>query len=234
MSKTFILVSGWAKSGKDTLASYLAQEKKAKRISFADPLKEEVSKDFGLPIEWLYDQSKKEIPLHSLPVEPKDLFAIKIAEHLYKEFRTWTGQIPESYVFHVDNEFNESKFLGLVDNKFLKLFWTPRALMIAEGSIKRSVDPDFWAKKAIEKAENEKIIVVPDWRYESELQAVRKTLSKEDKLITIRVNRFESTTSQDPSERGLDKYKFDYVIENKGTLQEFLVKINNILKEREI
>ena len=48
-------------------------------------------------------------------------------------------------------------------------------------------------------------------------------------LITVRVNRFTNTPSEDPSERDLDNYKFDVVIENTSSLEELLNKVEKEL-----
>lgn len=235
MGRVIVALSGWAKSGKDTLANHLIDKKKAKKISFAEPLKARVSDDFNLSSDYMHNQDKKEVPLYDIPVEPKDQFSLMIAKYLVKEFRSWTGQIAETWFYGQTESSDEKKFLGILkDGKKVKLFWTPRAMMIVEGSTKRSIDCNFWVKKAIEKAEKNGLFVIADLRYKSELDGIANTINPEDKLITIRVNRFESTQSQDSSERDLDDATFDYVIENKGSLEEYMEKINNILNEIEI
>lgn len=230
MGRVIIAVSGWAKSGKDTFSNLIIKEKNAKKITFAEPLKNAVSNDFSLPADYMYDQNKKEIPLRDMPVEPKDKFSFIIAKYLYKEFRTWTGQIPDSYECRISNSGNE-EFVGIVKNKLVKLFWTPRALMIAEGSIKRSVDSNFWVKKAIQKTEKNGLFIISDWRYRSELNGIKSCLNLSDKIITVRINRFENTKSEDSSERDLDDESFDFVIENKSSIESFEEKIKIFLKE---
>ena len=45
-----ILLSGWAESGKDTCANYLAEKHGFKQFAFADSLKEECSKQYNFPL----------------------------------------------------------------------------------------------------------------------------------------------------------------------------------------
>jgi hypothetical protein len=44
------MLSGWAKSGKDTAAFHLVEKLRFKRVSFADPLKENVADSFNIPL----------------------------------------------------------------------------------------------------------------------------------------------------------------------------------------
>jgi hypothetical protein len=235
MGRTIIAISGWAKSGKDTLANFLIKEKNAKRLAFADSLKEMVAAQYNIPLEWTHDQLKKEIPLRGMPVEPKDSFSKMIAKFMYKEFRTWTGQTPSGYCFF-DHDLGhitpDGIFYGIAKGEKLKLFWTPRALCILEGSVKRTANSEYWVKKAIEKADKNGLFVISDLRYQSEIYSIKTSMSEEDTLVTVRVNRFEKTQSNDPSERDLDNAEFDHVIKNDGTLEEYMLKINNMLKER--
>jgi hypothetical protein len=43
------------------------------------------------------------------------------------------------------------------------------------------------------------------------------------------VSRYDTTESTDPSERDLDDYTFDHVVENRGTIPEYLRKLDKIL-----
>jgi hypothetical protein len=64
-------------------------------------------------------------------------------------------------------------------------------------------------------------------RYRSEAEQVRAYADSVGvKSLLIRINRFETSESRDPSERDMDDYQgFDLVIENKGTLEEFKEKL---------
>jgi hypothetical protein len=102
-----------------------------------------------------------------------------------------------------------------------QLYWTPRALAILKGSSNRSVTSNFWVNRAFQVIEAElnedpnKLIVVTDVRYKSELEQFEDRF--EEKVIFIRVKRFHSSPSNDPSERDLDDHNFDYYIDNTKT-----------------
>lgn len=233
MARTIIAISGWAKSGKDTMASLLI-EKGATRIAFADPLKSNVVRDHeDVTLKMVYEQSLKEKPILSMPVDPEDEFSRMIARFMVKEFRSKDGKTPDDYVYFAGTEDSEKSFMGMMeDGTYDKLYWTPRALCILEGSVKRTSDSNYWVKKAIQKADENGVFVISDLRYKSELYGIKMSINPEDTLITVRVNRFKTTNSNDPSERDLDNAEFDYVIENTGSLQDYISKINSILKER--
>jgi hypothetical protein len=223
MSKV-LAISGFAKSGKDTSAAYLV-DKGYRRIAFADILKDMVAEQYDLPIKYMHDQDLKEKPLEQYPVTPKDAFSLEMAKMLYKEFRTIEGYVPMEY--HVDAS---GAFIGVLNMKPVQLYWTPRALCILEGSIKRSVNANYWVDKAIDKAyklikEGGKVIIT-DMRYRSEAAALQQAFGKE--LKTVRINRFDSSPSTDASERDLDKHNFNVIIENKGTLEELYEKLNQL------
>lgn len=236
-----IAISGWKRSGKDTAAEQLIKNHGFSRIGFADPLKDMVAKEYDIPREHCDAPEFKEKPILTLPVLPKDNFTLNLAKMLYKEFRTETGhQVPE---FHVDPS---GAFIGLLPNKGfmvegahpVQLYWTPRALCILKGSSNRAVRSDYWVKAAIDgvNAKSAAAIsglggttsfVISDLRYRSELDQLRQAFGKN--LVTVRVNRFDTCASDDPSERDLDSAKFDVVLDNKGTIEEFQSKVEELV-----
>jgi len=70
--------------------------------------------------------------------------------------------------------------------------------------------------------------VISDLRYNSELTQLRQAFGKD--LVTVRVNRFDDCPSQDASERDLDNGTFDVIIENRGTLEQLLDKVKELVK----
>lgn len=94
-------------------------------------------------------------------------------------------------------------------------YWTPRALCILEGSIKRSVHANYWIRAVAEEIINSSSgnYVISDMRYQSEADTLKILIPQ---IITVRINRFESIATNDPSERDLDLYKFDYTLDNQG------------------
>lgn len=96
-------------------------------------------------------------------------------------------------------------------------YWTPRALCILEGSIKRSVSSGYWLSKVLEviRSRPGTKFVISDMRYQSEADSLRILLPKNE-LLLWRINRWESIDTTDPSERDLDNYSFDITLGNPG------------------
>ena len=118
----------------------------------------------------------------------------------------------------------EDAFSATIHEKLAKElvsgFWTPRALAILEGSIKRSVNSQYWTEQVIAsiKESNEELVVITDMRYNSELRILKEAFG--DQLESIRIERFNESPSDDPSERDLDSATFDVTIANVGTLED--------------
>jgi cytidylate kinase len=56
------MLSGWAGSGKDAAASILMDELGFQRFAFADPLKHDVARETGIPLNYFYEPSLKDRP----------------------------------------------------------------------------------------------------------------------------------------------------------------------------
>lgn len=227
-----IAISGWKRSGKDTIAGELINAHEFKRVAFADPLKDSVAKEYNIPREHCDDPAFKEAPILHLPLSPKDAFGLGAAQLIYKECRTADGKTP------FDNWIDPSgAFLGVYSNGSAfteretvgQLYWTPRALCILKGSINRVVRSDYWVKAAIDQIKNNPgNYVISDLRYQSELVQLKQAFGRD--IVTVRVNRFDDCNSQDASERDLDNGVFDVTIENRGTLEELLAKVKELVK----
>jgi len=220
-----LLISGWKRSGKDELAK-IAESYSFQRFSFADDLKQKASKEYGVPLEDFYSNEKKEAPILTLPVYARDAFSDMINSFMFREFRTAAGIRPIGYAKRANGAFTDSQ-------QGQQLYHTPRSLAILKGSVNRSVDPDFWAKQVsplIQKLPHSGI-VIPDWRYKNEKTTVEALARQYGmKTITIRVNRFDTVESNDPSERELDDATFDITIQNRDTLQEFEAAVRSHLE----
>jgi hypothetical protein len=60
--RLIVMLSGYARSGKDTAAALLVEEYGFQRLAFADPLKQDVSRRTGLPLEY-FTTARKDEPL---------------------------------------------------------------------------------------------------------------------------------------------------------------------------
>jgi len=221
-----VCFSGWKGNGKDTCANYLIQNNNAVRVALADPLKDSVAEEFGIDRQSLDDPKRKEAPILDMPVDPKDTYSRMIAEFLFKEFRDKKGRQPIKYI-------TGDYFEGVFDDASCgQLYFTPRALAIIKGSTNRSVRSDFWVNKAFDAIQkqlnDDKLVVVTDLRYQSEMVQFKEKFGNE--VIFVRVNRFETSPSQDPSERDLDNAKFDYYVDNSGSIENTNKQVKGFLK----
>lgn len=218
-----IAISAWKNSGKDMLAAYLVEKYGAKRVSFADPLKDMTSEEYEVSRTSLDKQEEKELPLLHLPVNPQDAFSSMIAEFMFREFRTKSGQIASNFTYI------DEKFEGISESGIQTLYWTPRALAILKGSVNRSVASNFWVQKALDtmRESGSHLVVVPDLRYKSEMTQLKEAFG--ENVTFIRVNRFDSSPSKDPSEHDLDDATFDFYVENATTKESCFYQLEDIL-----
>jgi hypothetical protein len=230
-----LAISGFKRSGKDTVADYLVKNKNFKRVAFADPLKDLCSSEYGVDRTHFDSVQYKEFPIYRLPVQPKDGFSRTVAEFMVKEFVDNCSLHPIKYGYD-----SKGNFKGIFEEGNSKverdLYHTPRSLAILKGSTNRVVSPDYWVNRAAKMIEvasiTQKNFVIPDLRYRSEIQELETHFGSD--LVTIKIDRFDKVESNDPSELDLVDYnKFHHVVENKGTIEEFLAKIEEIAKKYE-
>jgi len=225
-----IAVSGWKRSGKDTVAEYLIKTYGAKRLAFADPLKNNVARDYNIDRASIDDPALKEAPLLNMPVSPRDAFSKNLSEFMFKEFRSAEGEIPESFGYGTGEFAGSIPYPAPLRGFHIeKLYWTRRALCILEGSTKRTAHPDYWVDQASKGAVGNQMFVISDLRYKNEADTLKKSGVE---VLTVRINRFETSPSNDPSERDLDDYNFDVVISNKATLEDLYAAVENTLLEK--
>jgi hypothetical protein len=222
-----ICFSGLKGSGKDTLAAYLIEKYKAVRVSFADPLKDLVAEEYGIDRASLDDPNRKEKPILTLPVEPKDAFTRMVAEFMYKEFAFADGKKANGFFY-----FGESFMGNRTDLGNQELYHTPRSLAILKGSTNRVVRSDFWVQKACDAIQDNldkgSLVVISDLRYKSEMAQLTERFGKE--VVFVRINRHKESTSMDPSEMDLVDSKFDYYIDNSDHLNYTYAQLENLLR----
>jgi len=99
--------------------------------------------------------------------------------------------------------------------------------------LREEINPNIWIFPVMEYCKNnpDTICIISDCRFKNEAQII-----KQNGGILIRINRMnEIHNSQNGrdhnhvSETDLDNYKFDYVIENNGTLQDLKNTAQKIL-----
>ena len=224
--KKVLALSGFKQSGKDTAADYLIEYHSFTRSAFADVLKDMAATEYGVSRSSMDDPTLKEAAIEYLPVSPKDDFSLHLCKYLFKEFRTINGHQVQDY--HIDPS---GAFMGVSGRTVEQLYWTPRALCILKGSVNRTVTSDYWVAMTIKKIEDSpnKCHVITDMRYRNELNQLREHFGSQ--LTTVRIDRFDSTDSTDPSENDLTGSQFDVTITNRGTLEEFTDKLREFAIE---
>jgi len=149
-------LSAFKGSGKDLLASYLVESFGAIRVSFADPLKDMASAEFGVDRDAFDDPDRKESPLLNFSVDPQDGFTKIVCEFMVKEFRTFDGKQPLGF------EYVNGTFFGVIQGELkpilVPLYHTPRSLAILKGSTNRVVRSNYWVQKAIKTKMTRKLL----------------------------------------------------------------------------
>lgn len=216
-----VAVSGWKGSGKDLVAEYLVEKYGFQRVAFADPLKDTVATQFNIERKSIDNRFTKEAALLDLPVTPKDAYSANLAGFLVGEF------VLADDTKLTPAQINMSKIDGQVNFAFIsltygQLYWTRRALCILEGSTKRTADPEYWIKQAVIQMKNGNY-VISDARFTNEVETLGKLLP--NSLTSIRIDRFEDSSSNDPSERDLDNFPFPFRINNKITENKTIIEV---------
>lgn len=116
---------------------------------------------------------------------------------------------------------------------------TNRQILIDHGQEKRAQDPNYWVDKVIEKITSspaslslslpEARYVISDWRFENEFKRIQSRISKWTKLYTVRISRYDQAEIQDISETSLDDFDFNYVIQNRETLEKLYKQIDTLM-----
>ncbi len=85
MMKKIVLLSGWACSGKDTMADYLVKKHNYTKLSFAYPLKNSVSKKYGVDRDLLDTQDGKKSMYKDTGKTLRDLLILEAKSKLDKD-----------------------------------------------------------------------------------------------------------------------------------------------------
>lgn len=118
---------------------------------------------------------------------------------------------------------------------------TVRDLLIIHGTEERRKDQNVWAIKLTEKiifmdrlkelrGMNEPVnnFIISDFRFPNEKEYIESKF-KESTIITVRINRFDTSNIKSETEEQLNKYNFDYIIENKQDINVFYNNIKTTL-----
>jgi hypothetical protein len=181
---------------------------------FADKLKDCVCLILGCSRQMLEDRNYKETELG-------DEWWYYIA----KDNKTPLGLITlEEYDLLNENQ-----------KDYLKLFkLTPRLILQILGTdcARKIIHPNIWVNSLMSEYKEKNGYpnwIITDVRFPNEAKAI-----KAKNGIIIKINRYNnlietSGIQQHASEIALDNYDFDYVIENNGTIEDLIFKINKII-----
>lgn len=121
---------------------------------------------------------------------------------------------------------------GRLASELSQGFWTPRALCILEGSVKRSVHSNYWVQRAIGpilSAQTGKFVIT-DMRYRSEADVLNMLIPG---VEFWRINRYLNINTTDPSERDLDGFGgFTCHISNLGSIPDFEMALGQLMSHR--
>lgn len=115
---------------------------------------------------------------------------------------------------------------------------TVRQLLINESLLQKDMYGDdvfiSYITNKINSIDASTNIVISDFRYPNEYNYMHKIMQNDscktsNKIITIRINRYDNPPVKSPSEIQLNDFNFDYTIENKKTISYFYDEIEKVL-----
>lgn len=116
-----VLISGWAHAGKDSVAKMLVETYDFQKYAFADPIKQKVAEDEGIPLEWCYDQKKKAEALPSNPERSLREELIRVGEEARElDKKIWANVIAEKILKAVRK--GKTKFV-ISDWRMIEELW---------------------------------------------------------------------------------------------------------------
>ncbi len=202
------LISGKARSGKDTFAKMLAKELQRQTgkayvlMAVAHELKLKIQRDFDLSYEQLWGDEKETYDLR------------------YPKAR---GPLP----FCAGSR-NDGRGLEVLKER---QHWTPREIMQDYGQFFRTIDNNFWVKQLFNTIEEKeyKNVIITDGRHKNEVDAV---VDRGGYHIRVeRENKDNVHNEQHISETALDKgHRVDFNVINNWTLKELKVAAEEVAK----
>lgn len=224
-------LSGKAGSGKSTVSRYLKEAYGYEERSFAAPLKALVAEIFGYKWPHLHGPSAhREQPQarfkydHTWEICRERLF--DKGPHIVDEILGYSDIAAFHQLCHVFEKIRH-KFPTMSARECLQAIGTEWGRDLVSDTI--------WIDYLDRNVENGSRVVISDVRFLNELTAVRKKGG-----ITIRLKREVARVGdvfKHASETALDTVPdsaYDYVIENQGSVSDLLLRIAEIMKERQV
>lgn len=196
-------LSGKARSGKDTMAAILIKNFNFERFSFADTLKNEVSKCFDIELKYFHDDNLKDSE-YNFEIKQQNI------EKLYSSFE----QSLET-IFPEDKKDKVFSFVG-------KKTKTPRELLQVIGTdlARNCLDDEIWIKLGKKRLKNVKAdnIIITDCRFENERKAIKDMGGN---LGLVKREGLSSSSSHISENQFGNDADYDYIFLNNGTLGAF-------------
>jgi hypothetical protein len=121
-----------------------------------------------------------------------------------------------------------SRIQSIVSRELELDYWTPRALVIALGSVVRAVDPNYWVRQVLDEVSGNERVVITDVRFKSELEFLQKYI-KSTKLIA-QVHRSDIYgDSLSASENDLSEFPFPHTISNNSDIENLQNEVHNFI-----
>lgn len=226
-----ILISGKARSGKDTLADFLVEQYGYKKSAWAKSLKEELSSglhNFSVSFNEYTQEATCYINQDTIidtRLARKMLFWMSDTDGLKVQYDRDTAMSNGHRNYFIENYAVYGYTMEEKDGNLLQWYGTDY--------VRKHIDADYWVNTAMEDINNYLIlgedVVVSDTRFLNEIEAAR-TCGFADKVIVVRVERdgsFQDIGRDENhiSEKKLDGYRgFDLTINNKTDISGFIAQ----------
>lgn len=211
-------VSGYAKSGKDTVAQIICSQHGEWKIKkFAHKLKEIASLLTGFPVEFFEDQSLKDIKMNGWEMTSREfmqkLGTEAIRNNLHED--AWVNALMSEYAMDISFKAKcvdcRHSWGREVDNMY-RFSTCPKCASI-------SLTHDVGTKW-----------VITDCRFSNEANAIKRVGG-----VLVRINRPNNRpTNNHPSEVSLDDYEFDYILNNNTDIEGLERKVSYMLRKLEL
>jgi dephospho-CoA kinase len=220
-----ILLSGYSESGKDYFADFLVKNHKYIKLSFANELKKYTAKKYKFNYSLTQTQEGKKT-LITVPQELKKQVT-KSTEIVKKSVR---DLLIEDAVYLRNKEGADvfAKYLSgdIVYNDLTSLNQNQQLKNIVISDFRFPIEMSYlkWKFHGGNFKQSE-------YSYSNFVIDRIKNIatSNNTKIISVRINRFDKSPVNSTSETQLDDYDFDYIIDNKSTIEDYEKKIKNFI-----
>ena len=205
-------ISGFMRSGKDTLGDHLVENYGYKKTGFAKTLKDAVQNIFGFTHEQVYGNLKE------TPDE----------RYRFTGLCTKCGQecsLPPPSIAGIQDR----DWFCAPCNLSYPIFVTPRLAMQSMGTEwGRRLCDGIWVMACINEIRQSdcRNWVITDVRFRNEVQAVQDTGGL---MIRLRRGELSTTHASEAELAEMEDSEFDLAVDNLGTLEEFYAKIDSFM-----